>query len=447
MCKYCRYHPIVILSLLVLLTVTAWAEEFPAPEQVVVPEVKYTHFKLDNGLVVYVFEDHQASLAEVNLWYKVGAADDPEGMSGISHLLEHTMFLGTETLGKEQANALIRQVGGKSNAATSYYYTKYYEKVPTASLELALAIEADRMHNLKIDPAEFQREREVVKQERRRNIDSSAFGLALEEIEATAFEASPLGHAIIGNMVDIDRLTPKMLQEYYRRYYAPNNAILSVSGDVNPQNLLGMVKKYFGAYQPQTIKRKIATEPDQQEERRITVKKATKIPYILMLYKLPPGNHPDIPAIQCLLDVLVYKRVWVALQLDERVISGASFFLTRYPDLGCAQIILRPINNGKMAAVESGFDAELHDLIQNGVTDEELQHIKKNWIRYLVFKQRETRNSTAMVMDGVIKYNDPEYYHKVLKSYADITGADLIRVAQKYFVNERRTVGYVVSAR
>jgi zinc protease len=440
-----RFRPgLFVCLLLLLLTGTIWAEEGNVIEQIAIPEVKYTHFKLANGLEIYVFEDHQTPLAEVNLWYKVGSLDEPEGMTGISHFLEHLMFLGTNTLGKDQVHALVKRVGGRNNAFTSYYTTRYYEKVPGINLELAIAIEADRMGNLRIDPEEFRRERAVVQQERRRNIESDAIRSAWETIKAAAYTKSPLHHEVIGWMDDIGRLTPEKVMEYYQRYYTPNNAVLTVCGAVAPQKVYNLAQEYFGAYQPRTVKRSIMVEPKQKKEQRLTIAKVTEIPYLVMLYKLPAGNHPDMTAVRFLLKVLVDKRVKPELEHRRELILGAGYGVDQLPVAGYAQIVLAPIDADKITIAETAFDAELKGLIRHGVKDSEFQGVKKEYLKDLVFKQRNISNVAGMVIDGVVKYNDPGYYRRQINEGQSITKADLARIAKKYFVKSQRTVGYIV---
>jgi zinc protease len=436
----------VILLLITFFTGAAWCKETPAVK-ITVPEVKYSQFSLKNGLKIYVFEDHLVPLVEVKLWYHVGSVDEPEGITGISHLLEHTMFLGTEALQKDQVHKLVKQVGGRNNASTSNDYTAYYETVPAVNLELALAIEADRMHNLKIDPEEFQREKEVVKQERRRSRENDAIRSAYEEIKAAAFTASPLHHEVIGWMPDIDALTVEKLQNHYQRYYRPNNAILTVTGDVTPKRVFELAGQYFGDYQPGQTTRNIPKEPEQKEERKLTIEKLTNVPYIIMLYKLPEGNHPDRAAIEFLLDILVDRstsRVNLELQQKKELILGAGSWSVNLSIPGYAQIVLVPVAEDKITAVAAGFDTQLDRLIQNGVTDEELLIIKKSVLKDLIFSQRTITEFADYVTLGDLYFNDPEYYKKHLNNIDKLTKEDIARVAKQYFTKERRTIGYVI---
>lgn len=411
-----------------------------------IPEIKYSSSKLENGLEIFVFEDHKVPLVEVSVWYKVGSLDEPEGITGIAHLLEHMMFLGTNALAKDQVHKLVKKVGGYNNASTHSSYTKYYEVLPTTNLELGIAIEADRMRNLKLDPEEFEREKEIVMQERRRGIESDAIRSAYEEIMATAYQKSPLHHQVIGWMKDIEGITVEDVNAFYRQYYAPNNAILVVSGDADPKVVKELAEGYFGAYQPQKVVRINTVEPEQKEERTITIEKLIKIPYIIMLYKIPAGNHPDVTSIEFLLEILLNRptsRINTELKQQQEIILGAGSWASRLPIPGYAQVVLVPVATDKIEEVTNGFELELKKLIQNGITDEELRVVKKAVLKELVFTQKDMINFKDIIISGRLDYNDPEYYQKEIKAINGLTKEDIVRAAKKYFTNENRTVGYI----
>jgi zinc protease len=439
---------IIFFGLLIAIFSTAvYGANNVTDNKIFIPEVKYTASKLDNGLQIYVFEDHKFPMAQVALWYKVGSLDEPEGMTGISHLLEHTMFLGTETLKKDQVHHLVSEVGGYNNADTSYCRTRYYEKVPAANLELAIAMEADRMNHLQINESEFNREKEVVKQERRRGIENDAFNSAYYEIMAKAFQKSPLRHPVVGSMKDLDGFTAAQIKNYYQRYYVTNNAILAVSGDVVPEKVLKLAEHYFGSYKPREIKRINTEEPQQTEERKLTIEKLTEVPYIVLMYKLPAGNHPDMAAIDCLLDILVNKvssRVTVELKDKQGVFLYSGAWNMKLSVPGFAGIVLIPISVAKIPDVQAGFERELQSLIEKGITPEELQAFKKSFLKKLVFEKRNPLNYADDVIEGILEYNDPDYYKKQIIQIQQLTESDIVRVAKKYFIPNTRTVGYIV---
>ncbi|HYH04538.1 MAG TPA: pitrilysin family protein [Bacillota bacterium] len=426
---------ILILLLVLLLTGVVVADGKTAPGDLQVSEVKYTHCSLDNGLQIYVFEDYRVPLVEVNLWYKVGSLDESKSLSGISHLLEHLMFLGTKTLQKDQVHTLVRQVGGSNNAETSYAYTKYYEKVPAANLELAIAIEADRMHNLVIDAAEFTREKEVVKQEQRRNSRGSSSTSALKVI-------SP-HYDIIGSIKSINSLTVEQVLNHYRRYYVPNNAILAVAGAVAPQRVLELARKYFGEYQPKTIER-LTSVADSKAEQPVVIETPTVVqPYIVMRYKLPAGDHPDLPALKIVLNIL-QSKLSATMQWEKKLISSVDCDVSILPESTQAKIVLCPKTKNNFAPVEAGVDAELSDLIQYGINEDTLKCYKVYFLRDMIFDQREPNSFSERVIKGVILFNDPEFYRREIQYVNAVTKDDLIRVAQKYLTKEQRVLYYII---
>ncbi|PRX30980.1 zinc protease [Orenia metallireducens] len=443
-----KFFKILLLSLLLILfgVSSIYAQQLNQKE-LFIPKLDYSHFKLDNGLEIYVFEDHKIPLAKFSIWYKVGSIDEPEGISGISHLLEHTMFLGTESLAKDQVHQLIKSVGGSNNAGTYYDYTTYYEEIPSAKLELAMAIEADRMRNLKVNPEEFYREREVVKQERRMRVENNIFSSSLEEIQAEAFKESPLHHQVIGWMEDINNITVEDIRDYYTRYYAPNNGVMVVSGDVDPQEVHTLAQKYYGSYQPQEIKRLEAIEPEQKSERIIKLKKMTQVPIIAMLYKIPKGDHPDMVAINALLDILVNNstsRVKTELQQKKRMILEAGGFTVGLRKPGYALLYTVPMSEGIVYDVRYDFDQELEKLIEQGIKENELKIVKKRVLKDLIFSQKDISSAADTVATSVVRYNDPTLYQKNIQRLKNLTTKDIIRVAQKYFVRDNRTIGYIL---
>lgn len=439
---------LLLISLLILscFASTALAKS-NSNQELFIPEVDYSHFRLDNGLQIYVFEDHQVPLTNFSIWYKVGSIDEPERTAGISHLLEHMMFLGTDTLKKDQIHHLVKSVGGVNNAGTTYDYTQYYEEVPSAKLELAMAIEADRMRNLRVNPKEFKRERKVVKQERRMRLENKVYNSALEKIQEKAFTKSPLKHTVIGRMDSLNNITAKDIQSYYTRYYAPNNAVMVVSGDVKPKRVYKLAKKYYGDYKPQKIKRLEVEEPEQKEEKFIKLEKMVKLPMVSMMYKIPKGDHPDIVPIEALLDIWINNatsRVKTELKQKKRMIvqTGAFPLTIRRP--GYVLVYGMPMSEKMMDQVKKGMDQELHRLIEEGITDEELKVVKKKVLKKNIFQQKKTSSTARMVAQDIIRYGEPKFYQQEIKRWKNLTKKDIIRVAKKYFTENNRTVGYVV---
>ncbi|NLM97811.1 MAG: insulinase family protein, partial [Halanaerobiaceae bacterium] len=359
---------------------------------ITIPEFEYHNFQLDNGLEVFVFEDDSIPLVELSIFYKAGSIDEEKGLTGISHFLEHTMFLGTEALGKGKMGELIKAVGGDNNAATSFDHTYYYQEVPSSMLELAMAIEADRMGNLIIDPEEIEREREVISQERRTRIENNVITAGVEIIQATAFPESSLDHQIIGWMEDIKNIGADDIRAYYENYYVPNNAILVVAGDVELEEVKKLTEKYFAHYERREVKRPDFIVDKQEEEIVTNIELITNIPFTFMLYKIPEGNHPDIMGINIFLDILVNSqssRIKQELQKKENLIleTGTLLYDMRVP--GFALVYFVPLSEDLIQIAQEAFDRELARIIEEVIEDEEFQAVKKTYEKGLVFMQRD----------------------------------------------------------
>ncbi len=407
----------------------------------------YSYYKMHNGLRVFVVEDHRVPLVTFSITYNVGSIDEPRGLSGISHFLEHVMFLGTHALDKEEVFDLIREVGGTNNAATSYDFTTYFAEVPSSKLELLVAIEADRMGNLVINPEEFERERQVVMQERRQTRENNLYSSVMELVTADAFRESSLNHGIIGWMEDIESIGVEDMKNHYRQFYSPNNAVIVVSGDAEKDNVIALVEKYFSRYEPQDIDRYVSKEPPQTEERFLRIEKTTNLPMIAMLYKIPEGNHPDMPAINAFLNILVNdpnSRVNRKLKNQMRIILGGRIYAMslRYP--GYAFGSLMTMSEDMLDTVRDAFDAEIMNIIENGVEDDELAIVKKSIINREIFSQKRPGMLARQIGMNTVRYQDPDFAKTEIKRYQDLTGEDIVGVAEKYFGRTGRTIGYVI---
>lgn len=247
-----------------------------------------SEFRLGNGMKVVVKQDHRAPVVVSQVWYKVGASYEPDGITGVSHALEHMMFKGTEKVPAGEFSRIISQLGGSENAFTGRDYTAYFQTLAVEHLERALELEADRMRNLVLDAEEFAREIEVIKEERRLRTEDRPSGRVYEQFSAVAWRASPYRNPIIGWMNDLEHMSVADLEAWYRRWYAPNNATLVVVGDVQPEAVRAMAERHFGplpAAEVGTLKP--VSEPEQSGETRVEVRVPARQPYLLMGYKTP----------------------------------------------------------------------------------------------------------------------------------------------------------------
>ena len=251
-------------------------------------------YRLDNGLEVIVKEDHRAPIVVSQVWYKVGASHEPGGVTGVSHALEHMMFKGTKSLAPGEFSRIIAANGGEENAFTSRDYTAYHQTLSADRLEVAFRLEADRMRNLTLSAEEFAKEIEVVKEERRLRTEDQPTALTYEQFSAVAYRSLPYANPVIGWMADLENMKVEDLVSWYRLWYAPNNAVLVVVGDVQPDNVLELAKRHFGPLQPETIpQQKARSEPRQRGVTRVTVRAPAREPYLIFGFKTPVVGTSD----------------------------------------------------------------------------------------------------------------------------------------------------------
>ncbi len=295
-------------------------------------------FSLDNGLKVIVKEDHRAPVVVSQVWYKVGSTYEHDGITGISHVLEHMMFKGTPTHPAGEFSRIIAENGGRENAFTGRDYTAYYQQLEKSRLPVSFELEADRMRNLQLAQQDFAKEVNVVMEERRMRTDDNPQALAYERFNAVAYLLNPNRTPVIGWMDDLQHLRVEDVRGWYKTWYAPNNATLVVVGDVNPQQVLALAKQYFGALEPSEIPQlKPRDEPEQRGERRMVVKAPAELPYLLMGYHVPALTHAG--------------EEWEAYALE--VLAGIL-------DGGDSARLARELVRGQQIAASAGADYDLY---------------------------------------------------------------------------------------
>ena len=268
-------------------------------------------FTLDNGLKVLVREDHRAPVVVSMIWYNVGSADEPGGLTGVSHVLEHVMFKGTKKYPLGTFSKMIAALGGQENARTSNDYTAFYEKMASTNLAVSFELEADRMNNLLLNEKEFGKEMKVIQEERRLRTDDNPQALTFERFLATAHLAAPYHHPVVGWMSDLLQMRMSDAKKWYQQYYAPNNATLVVIGDVNAGNVNKLAKKYFGKIKRHVqIERKLQMEPPQLGKKTVTVYAPAQVPIIMLGYTVPTVKTAtaDNTMAPYALEIIAYKH-------------------------------------------------------------------------------------------------------------------------------------------
>src|SRR5579884_2877741 len=283
------------------------------------PKIKIITAELPNGLKMVMHEDHSRPVINLQVWYHVGSKDEREGRTGFAHLFEHLMFLGSKNVGPEEHSKYVQEAGGQLNAYTTFDQTVYWETFPSNYLERMLWLEADRMASLKINDENFNKEREVVKEERRFRIENPPYGLVQDDLWNIEYQKYPYKHAPIGSMEDLNKATTSDVQQFFDTLYVPNNATVVIVGDFDSKDAVNWAKKYFGSIprSKNPVPRVTTTEPAQTELREVTKSyNNIPLPAVLNLYHLPAMGHPDTYPLDIASDILsngessrLYKRL------------------------------------------------------------------------------------------------------------------------------------------
>ncbi|MBI3015755.1 MAG: insulinase family protein [Candidatus Tectomicrobia bacterium] len=418
-------------------------------EPVLAKNQEIKEFLLDNGLKVIILEDHSSPTATFQVWYKVGARNEVTGRTGISHLLEHMMFKGTQQHGKGEFSRIIARNGGNENAFTGKDYTAYFERFSSDRLALSVELESDRMANLLLDEREFQLERDVVKEERRLRTEDDPVATVVEEVYAAAYKVHPYGSPVIGWMSDLDAMTVEALRSYYKLYYSPNNSTVVLVGDVNAEEILPNIREHFGKIPRGPVPPKVLSkEPLQLGERRIHVKKEAQLPFLMVAYHVPNIGHPDEYALEVLEKIVsqgessrLYRKFVYETQMASYV-GGDYARVSADPTLFYFYGGLRP--ERKVEELERGILEEIERLKREPVNDQELEKAK-NQIEAAFIFGRDSNFYQAMQI-GILETIGVGY--RALESFVPnirkVTKEDLMRVARTYFTPENRTVGILI---
>ncbi len=406
-------------------------------------------FTLDNGLKLLVKPDHRAPVVVSQIWYKVGSSYEHDGITGVSHVLEHMMFKGTKKHGPGEFSRIIAENGGEENAFTGRDYTAYFQQLEKSRLKVSFEMEADRMRNLLLPADEFAKEVKVVMEERRLRTEDKPQSLTYEQLNAAAFVNSPYHHPIIGWMQDLESLQTEDLATWYQRWYAPNNATLVVVGDVVPEQVFALAKTHFGPLEPSELKQpKPRTESKQQGIRRITVRAPAELPYLLMGYKVPvlktTAEEWEPYALEVLAGVLdggdsarLAKNLVRKQQLAASAGAGYNLYSMRQ-DLFLLDGT--PAQGRTVAELEQALRAEIERLKTEPVSEQELARIKAQVVAGKTYEQ-DSPFYQAMQMGtletiGLGWQRMDEYSSKVLA----ITAEQLQVVARKYLIDDHLTI-------
>jgi zinc protease len=407
-------------------------------------------FKLDNGLKIVVQEDHRAPVVVSQVWYRAGALDEVNGKTGVAHVLEHMMFKGTKAVPAGKFSRLIAAAGGKENAFTAQDQTTYFQQLEKSNLSLSMKLEADRMANLNLTDEEFAKEIKVVMEERRWRTEDKPQSKVNEQFNSTIYHVHPYGRPVVGWMNDLENMTAADAREWYKTWYAPNNATLVVVGDVNAQDVLKLAKQYFGPLKSQALpSRKPQVEPEQKGERRVVVKAQAKLPYVLMGFHVPSLQDADKDvepyALEILAGVLngnasarlnqnLVRQSQIAVDVD------AAYDMVQRGRQSIFVLDATPSEGKSVAELEAAILNEIEKIKTGGVTEEELQRVKAQVIAADVY-QRDSMFYQAMQIGNL---ETAGFSWRILKGYPAklqaVTAEQVQAVAKKYFNKDNLTV-------
>jgi len=404
---------------------------------------------LKNGMKVIVKEDNRAPIAVTMVWYKVGSADEPGGITGVSHALEHMMFKGTKKFPAGVFSKTVALNGGQENAFTNYDYTAYFEKLAADRLAISFQLEADRMKNLLLDENEFSKEIQVIKEERRMRTDDNPQSLTFERFLAAAHLASPYQHPVIGWMNDLDNMKITDLRRWYARWYTPNNATLVVVGDVKPEKVFQLAQQYFGAIKPMPIPAKKAQlEPRPLGKKTVEVSAPAKLPFVMLGYSVPsvktaqePWQAYALEIIAGILDNGDSARLAKQVVRGQQVASFADVYYNLFARYDTQFILYgTPAKNHDINDLEQALVDQVDTLKTTLVSQEELQRVKNQIIAEKVF-QKDSVFGQAMEIGLLETVGLPwQESNDYVKKINAITPEQIQAAAKMYFNDKRLTV-------
>ncbi|SFP35688.1 M16 family metallopeptidase [Tranquillimonas alkanivorans] len=417
-------------------------------------EEEVTTFTLENGMEVVVIEDHRAPVVVHMVWYKTGAADEPAGTSGIAHYLEHLMFKGTDDLAPGEFSEIVAAQGGTDNAFTSYDYTAYFQRVAADRLGLMMEMEADRMRDLELDAADIVTERQVVVEERNQRTENDPGALFSEQRSAAQYLNHPYGTPIIGWMHETENLTLQDALDFYETFYAPNNAILIVAGDVDPEEVKALAQEHYGPLEPteNLPERERPQEPPQLAERRMVYEDARIAqPYVIRTYLAPErdaGDQEKAAALTLLAEVLggssqtsVLGR---ELQFEEQTALYTSAFYSGVSlDDTTFGLVIVPAPGVSLEEAEAALDREVAEFLEEGVDPEQLDRIKMQLRASNIYAQdsaqaRARRYGQALTSGLTVE--DVQAWPEILQN---VTEEDIIAAGREVFDRDNAVTGWL----
>jgi len=417
-------------------------------------------FTLANGMTLIVRPDRRAPTVVHMLWVRVGSMDEVDGTSGVAHVLEHMMFKGTPDLAPGEFSRRVAALGGRENAFTSRDATAYHQQVPAERLEDVMKLEADRFARNQWDDAEFKREIEVIKEERRQRTEESPRSRMYEALNAMVYQASPYRRPIIGWMSDLDAMTPDDARNFYRQWYSPSNAAVVVAGDVDVDQVLALAQKHYGAIPARAVPaRKPREEPPQLGPRRMEYRAVAEQAVVALVYKAPRWVGDDSSKSQDALALTVLAAVldgYSGARLDRALVQGSGHGGKRIADGASASFGLMgrgpqefslsavPARGVSAEMAAAALKTEVARIAREGVSDAELRRVKTQWTASEVYKLDSVVNQARELGSYWINGMGLDAGERLMAQLRGVSAAQVQSVAQRYFSDDQLTTAVLV---
>lgn len=409
--------------------------------------IKFVEYDLPNGLHVILHEDHTIPTVAISVLYHVGSKNEDPTRTGFAHFFEHLLFEGSENIGRGEYMKLIQNNGGVINANTSFDRTFYFETLPSNKLEQGLWMESERMLHAKIDNIGLETQRKVVKEEKKQRYENTPYGRLLEQIFKNAYTVHPYQWTPIGEAQYIDQATLPEFIDFYKTFYVPNNATLSIGGDINIAQTKAWVEKYFGTIPRGTkaIPRPTVKEPKQTAEKRVTFYDKVQLPAVVFAYHTPEQGTPESYALQMVAQILsegkssrLQKSV---VDKQQKAVAAGAFNLPS-EDPGLAMMFGIANMGVKAEDLEKSMDDEVNRLLNEGISDDELQKCKNQIENEFISQNQRVLGIVENLANYHVYFGDANLINKELDRYMKLTKTDLMAAAKKYFTKENRLVLY-----
>jgi zinc protease len=412
--------------------------------------IRFEEYNLDNGLHVILHEDHSTPITAVTVMYHVGSKNETVGRSGMAHFFEHLLFEGSENIGRGQYAKYVENAGGALNANTSQDRTFYYELLPSNQLELGLWLESERMLHAKVEMVGIETQREVVKEEKRQRVDNQPYGTLFQETLDHAFDVHPYSWPPIGSMEDLNAAQEQDFKNFYKTFYVPNNAVLSIAGDIDVAATKKLIEKYFASI-PRGIgevPRPSQVEPLNKGEVRDTVWGKDQLPMVVQAYHIPAQGTTEYYAIDMLNQLLSQgesSRLNKSL-VDEKQValfSGAFTYNTEHPGLTLAYSLA---NMGIDAVkVEEAMNNEFERVKVEMVTDKEFQKLRNQVENDFVSRNGSVAGIAESLANYHMYFGDANLINTEIEKYYAVTKQDLMNAAKKFYTKDNRVVLYFLN--